>query len=521
MIREANYYAQLAAGLARWVREPVLADPDAVIREMVLRREANFLELTRKAIFAHPANPFNALLRHAGCEHGDLVRMVHSRGLEDTLRALSHSGVYMTHDEFKGHVPLQRGPLRIEVDSTDLANPLYKPTLETSSSGSRSRGTVTRRSLEYQVYREAQEHVFLSRHGLGEREQVVTSSVLPATGGVRRLVTHARRGRPVTAWFAMDADRHYRALTRMALLELRLLGCAVPFPRYLPPDDFLPVARWIAKRKAAGASSLVTGTVSPAVRIAAAAMEAGLDISGTRFVVGGEALTPSKEAIIQRAGAEVHARYTISEFGQVGFGCRSMKGNCVHICRDSLAVIHRRRLAPLSEVEVDSLLFTTLLPFAPTVAINLEMDDAGTLGEATCGCDLSTMGLGQQVDGIFSYGKLTGQGTSLMAGDMLGILERALPQRFGGVPSDYQLVESESSGQTEIELRVNPRLGLSSEDEVKRFFLSHLNRIWGGSTTNRLWTQSGSLRVVFAAPYVTGGRKVQALHLLGAAKGKR
>jgi hypothetical protein len=131
------------------------------------------------------------------------------------------------------------------------------------------------------------------------------------------------------------------------------------------------------------------------------------------------------------------------------------------------------------------------------------------------------MGLSQQVDEIFSYGKLTGQGTSLMAGDVLGILERVMPERFGGVPSDYQLVEGEGSGQTEIELRVNPRLGLPSEDEVKQFFLSHLNRVWGGSTTNRLWTQTGSLRVVFAAPYVTGGRKVHALHLLGAAKGKR
>lgn len=397
-----------------------------------MRRETNFLELTERAVFGHPTNPFNALLRHAGCEHGDLVGMVRTRGLEGALRALFESGVYMTHDEFTGHVPLQRGSLRIAVDSSDLANPLYRPTLEASSSGSRSRGTVTRRSLEYQVYREAQEHVFLSRHGIGEREQVMTSSVLPATGGVRRLVTHARRGRPVTAWFAMDAERHYRALTRMALLELRLLGCDVPFPEYLPRDDFLPVARWLATRKASGALSLVTGTVSPAVRVAAAAMEAGLDISGTFFVVGGEALTPAKAAIIERAGAEVHARYTISEFGQVGFGCRSMKGNCVHICRDSLAVIHRRRLAPFTEVEVDSLLFTPVLPFAPTVAINLEMDDAGMLGEATCGCDLSRMGLSQQVDGIFSYGKLTGQGTSLMAGDIVGILERAMPERFGG-----------------------------------------------------------------------------------------
>lgn len=147
MIREANYYAQLAAGLARWVREPIIPDPDAAVREMVLHREANFLELMGKAVFAaSEENSLNALLRHAGCEHGDLVRLVQSRRLEGALGALCESGVYMTHDEFKGHVPLQRGALRIDVDSSDLANPLYKPTLEASSSGSRSRGTVTRRT---------------------------------------------------------------------------------------------------------------------------------------------------------------------------------------------------------------------------------------------------------------------------------------------------------------------------------------------------------------------------------------
>jgi ATP-binding cassette subfamily B protein/subfamily B ATP-binding cassette protein MsbA len=55
---------------------------------------------------------------------------------------------------------------------------------------------------------------------------------------------------------------------------------------------------------------------------------------------------------------------------------------------------------------------------------------------------------------------------------LLLLLERVMPERFGGVPSDYQLVEGEGSGQTEIELRVNPRLGLPSEDEVKQFSIS-------------------------------------------------
>jgi len=515
VLREVRYYSQLAAGVARWAREPIAHDPSALVRDTIANRERNFLALVRDTIFAQPTNPFHTLLRWAGCSYPDLEELVRREGLETALERLLDHGVYLTHDEFKGRHPVVRGSSRLDVDSASLANPLYEGSLETSSSGSRSRGTVTRRSLEYQIYREAQEHLFLSGHGVDCRDQVVTTAVLPATGGLRRVLTHARRGQPAAAWFAMNADTHYRALTRFMILELRCLGIRAPFPQYLPTDDFSPVARWIADRKNQGIACLVTGNVSPAVRIVAAALEQGHDISGTSFVVGGEALTAAKLAVMHRAGCEAHARYTISEFGPVGFGCREMEGNCVHLCRDSLAVISRRRVAPLSDTVVDSLLFTPLLPFAPTVGINLEMDDAGTLGPTSCGCPLNAIGLDRQVDAIVSYGKLTGHGTSLMGGDVLQILESALPARFGGVPSDYQLVEKEGVAQTEIELRVHPRLQLGSEDEVRRFFLAELSRLWSGSTTRRMWTQSGSIRVTFAAPLMSGGRKVLPLHLLG------
>ena len=110
------------------------------------------------------------------------------------------------------------------------------------------------------------------------------------------------------------------------------------------------------------------------------------------------------------------------------------KGNCVHVCRDSVALISYRRLAPLTEVEIDSLMFTSLLPFAATILVNVEMDDSGVLEPATCDCSLSAMGFNQQVSNIYSYGKLTGQGMTLLGGDVLNILEKALPERFGGHP---------------------------------------------------------------------------------------
>src|SRR5262249_15206048 len=159
----------------------------------------------------------------------------------------------------------------------------------------------------------------------------------------------------------------------------------------------------------------------------------------------------------------------------------------------------------LTDMEVDSLMFTPLLPSASTVTVNLEMDDAGILGPAACGCKLIALGLNQQIDKIYSYGKLTGHGTTLLSGDLFHILEKRLPARFGGVSGDYQLVEREGVGQTDIELRVSPRVNASSR-EIREYFLAEIKSLWGGALTRRMWVQSESVRVVVAEPYVTGTR---------------
>lgn len=521
MLREARYYSRLALALAKWSRTPLERDPEALVAQTVRARADNFLALARTAIFETPTNPYNALFRWSGCEYGDLARMVRGEGLDGALRALAKAGVYLTHDEFKGRTPVVRGGEQlVVVDSADLRNPTYKGVIETSSSGSRSRGTTTQRSLEYQIYREAQERVLMAQHMEGSRELAVMGAILPSSGGLRRAMNCGLRRDPPGKWFAVDgrfrASGHYQLMTRLLLLEMRALGVPAVFPEFLPHNDFRPVARWIAKRKREGVPQLVAAGVSRGVRVAAAAMDENLDIAGTRFLMGGEALTDAKRAVVESAGCEAHARYMISELGAIGMGCREMQGNCVHICLDSVAVISRAKVAPLSDVTVQSLLFTSLLPFAATVVVNVEMDDAGTLGPARCNCPLHKLGLTQQVDGIFSYGKLTGQGTTLLGSDLLRILECDLPSRFGGVPSDFQLVEREGHTQTEVELRVHPRLGLGSAAEVENYFLSQVKALWAGGSARRVWMQTQGLRVVFAEPFSSGDRgKVHALHLLG------
>lgn len=518
MLPEIRYYSQLANSIRKWVQRPITPKPIEELQKNITDRDSNFLQLLQKAILANPIHPIKKLLDWAGIGYMDIAVSIQTSGLEETLRSLYRRGVYLTHDEFKGKQEVKRGTFSMQVESSDLANPLYKAIMEASSSGSRGNPTVTRRSLEYQAYRELQEIVFLTELELETREQIATTSALPATGGFRRLITHARYGVPVKAWMPMRPAMHYRILTSIYLLQLRAMGISAPFPDYLPEDDYSPIAKWISGRKKLGKQVLVTGNVSPAVRVVDAAKKLGIDLTGTRFVVGGEAITDAKVAIVEQAGAKINARYTISELGPVGFGCKQMSGNCVHISLDSLAVIARERTAPLTDTVVQSLLFTTLLPFAPTVAINLEMDDAGEVSETTCNCSLAQAGYNQQINNIYSYGKLTGYGTSLMAGDVLSILEKSLPNRFGGVPSDYQLIEREEGKQTSIELRVHPRLGVTSQSEVQDFFIKELQRLWSGSTTGRTWTQSGSFHVRIEAPIQTNGKKIHPLHLLGNAK---
>ncbi|MDA1311714.1 MAG: hypothetical protein O2968_00115 [Acidobacteria bacterium] len=524
MRREASYYSKMAVGWWKFIRTPAAPDARAVVRQGLAEREKNFLDLLKRAVFESTVSPYRKLFAWADCSYLDVEQSVHRNGLEAALEQLRRAGIYLTHDEFKGKKPIVRGANSIEVHAEDFTNPLAKGVMEGSSSGSRSRGTISPRSLEHLHHREAQESLYWEEFGVYDRSIVMLMQILPSSVGLRRAAGYVRRGGKLQAWFTIGGrvlDAHYHAVTKFLVLESRLAGLKLPYPVPLPHNDFSPVARWIAKRKAAGERVAMMSNVSSGVRVAAAAVELGLDVSGSQFFVGAEALTDAKQETIERAGASAHARYGCSEIGLIGMACPQMRGNCVHLMEDSLAVLSHRKLAPLSGVEVDSLLFTTLRAWAPLVLVNAEMDDAGTIGPASCECGLKSLGLTKQVNKIFSYGKLTGQGTTLVGGDILNILEKILPERFGGVPTDYQLVEKEGSFQTEIELRVHPRLGLTCEEDVKRVFLHNLKKVWGGSMTERHWTRTEGVRVVFAEPFLVGSRKVLPLHLLGTAEQER
>jgi hypothetical protein len=520
MIGEMIYYSRMALGVWDLLRQPAVADPLAALHRQMAHREEHFLDLVRRIVFSDPQHPYREMFRIAACAWEDLAAEVGRRGLEPTLERLAAAGVYLTHDEFKGQTPLIRGGREIPCGPRALLNPLVRSYMVGTSSGSRSRGTLTPKSTPAQVYRESYHRLQWREFELAGRTNVQVCPILPSASGLGNNLRCIRLGEKPAQWFAQSGHRrdegHYRAVTHFIVRIARWMGAPMPLPEYLPEDDFSPVARWIAQRKQAGSPCVMRSYVSPAVRVAAAARAAGLDIAGTLFLVGGEALTDAKRAAIEAAGGEVYPKYSIAEVGGIGSACRHMRtGDSVHVHSDGVAVISRRRRAPLSDVEVNSLMFTNLLPFASRFLINAEMDDAGILEPVACDCEYARAGMNLRIRDIYSYGKLTGQGITLMGSDIVRLLESTLPQRFGGAPGDYQLVEYDGARQAQLELRISARAAAGPPAAVRDFLLREMQGCYGGALAARVWAHSGGLGAVIAEPFATRSGKVLSLHLLG------
>ncbi len=520
MFYEIGHYSRMAKGVWRYARAPRVADVRSAVRENLERREAHFLDLARRVVFSNPANPYHAMFRMAGCGCEDLAEEVRGHGLEGALESLARAGIYLTHDEFKGRKPIVRSGQHIPMNRGSFANPLVTPVFETTSSGSGGPRTRTPLGMEARLYREAL-HVLIRREfSLVGRPEVILAPLLPSQWGLMACLRAGRERHGVERWFTYGGRLreawHYRAVTRALVQLARLAGTPMPSPEYLPPDDFAPVAEYLAQRRAAGEPCVMHGMVSAVVRVAMQAREAGLDIRGTFFRAAGEALTDAKRAVVESVGADVTPSYFISELGAIGAGCCRMRhGNSVHHFADSTAVIRHRVRAPLTDTDVDALLFTTLLPFASHVLINADMGDCGVLEPADCDCTFAQIGFTTRVRDIWSYAKLTGQGMTLVGTDLVEILEHDLPARFGGGPGDYQLVEREGPGQTEMLLRVSPRVGVRSTTEVREYLLDRMRKFYGGALASRDWRHTHGMRVEIAEPVSGATGKVLPLRVLG------
>jgi glycosyltransferase involved in cell wall biosynthesis len=69
--------------LPEFLRTPLTPEAcRARVRQGLERREASFLDMLERAIFARPASPYRKLLDHAGATLGDVRELVRREGLE-------------------------------------------------------------------------------------------------------------------------------------------------------------------------------------------------------------------------------------------------------------------------------------------------------------------------------------------------------------------------------------------------------------------------------------------------------
>jgi hypothetical protein len=515
----------LAGGRLLWslpgfLRRPVgLEEARTTLRRRLARREADFLDLARAAIYAQPASPYRRLLTLAGCEAGDLERLVVQEGLEGALTSLCRRGVYLTVEEFKGRRPVLRGSASLELQPGQLFNPLASAHLAAQTGGTRGAGTVVPLSLAYIRDRDVDRRLWAEARGaVGWRHAVWA---VPGSQAMGNILEFAGIGEPPDRWFssvdpaAPGLAARYRWSARLLRWGSLLAGVPLPAPEYVPADNLLQIARWTDGILTAGGTPHLSLYVSAGVRLCQAAAEAGLDLRGAKFTAGGEPLTESRLAVFRAAGVEAVPGYSTIEAGRIGYGCVAAAApDDYHLLHDLVALIQPGLAGQQRGLPPSALLVSALRRTAPVVMLNVSLGDQAELAERVCGCPLERVGWTTHLHTVRSFEKLTLGGMTFLDADVIRVLEEVLPARFGGGRTDYQLVEQQAQhGRSALRLLVHPAIGPLDPDAVADAFLQ---AIGGGSEAERVmeleWRQTGLLRVERRPPQATQAGKILHLH---------
>ncbi len=474
---------------------------DALARRLV-ERDRSFLSLVHREIYGRTASPYRALLRAVGCEMGDVERLVQARGLEGALAVLFRQGIYLTVDEFKGRRPLVRGRTTIDVRPSDLRNRGAARHIPLQSGG--SRGTRTALWLDRGFVRERAGNVGLIFASRGNPDWESGLWLVPGGAALVHMLEFEAFGTPHSRWFSQldpasaELSDRYRWGERLVRAAAWAAGAPLPRLRYVPLDDPLPIARWMADALRKGRRANLWTYASSAVRLCQAAAAAGLSLEGAQFAVGGEPFTEARRATIHAVGAQAYPQYGIAECGEVAFGCLAPRAlDEMHVLRDLHALIQAGEDGRAVGLPADALLISSLRPTAPFALLNVSMGDRGALGERSCGCPMADLGWTTHVRSLRSDEKLTAAGMTFHDTDVIRVLEEALPARFGGGPTDYQLIEEEDrTGRPHLRLLVHPRVPRFDAAAIAETFLAGMaSGPDGGSRMAGIWRGAGLLTV--------------------------
>lgn len=500
-----------------------LADVRRVVRARTERREAAFLEMAERAIFAYPDSPYRPMLAAAGVDWPGLRSLVGERGLEGTLGLLAGRGVYVSIEEYKGTRECRRGAMTWRFTESTFRNPLITSGLVASSGGTRSPGLAT--TIAPSNHRLGAEHLALAleSYGLAQAPVIVW---LAYTHGASLWAVLAllAAGHRVPFWFSLlpptvEERRGVFARYVGVRAAVTLHGRRIPPATHLPIGQESWVVEWLARRPEPCG---IFTTPSAALRLALAAARLRARLEHVTFVTIAEPLTPAKLAAVQAVGARAFSSLGFTEIGRATYGCStSAAGDDGHLCRDAVAVIQRRRAVDRLGTELDALLFTAVQPDARKTFLNMETGDYANLSTRRCGCPLEALGWREHLTEIRSFEKLNAEGPPFSGAKLIALVEEILPQRFGGDPTDYQLLEEEDhDGFTRLSILVHPRLAGIDEDAV---LACATEALWTthGAVSTQVWTEANTVRVRRAPPMLTKAGKCFPLHHLSGVKSLR
>jgi hypothetical protein len=496
--------------LPRFLRRPIdLAAAAGAVAAGVEGREGAFLEVLDHLVFGVARSPLRRLLEWAGCTPGDVRGLTAAEGVEGALSRLRAAGVFVTADEFRGRVPLRRSGLELELAPADFDNPRISGGVAGATSGSTGRSVPVRYDWPFLAAEAAGELLLLDSHGACDAPLAFWMPGPPGIAGLHNLLAHAKLGRPPQRWFSTSpAPEHGEGLAfwidRGWRVGRRLLPRLGPAPEWVPAERAEEVARWLAL---APQPAVLKCFASSALRVASAAVAAGLDLSRSVVFAGGEPLTLERREFLARSGARAFARYAATETGFIAGACpHGEDGGEMHLYADRLAVVGPDPGGPAAA----PLAFTVLSLAAPKVLLNVELGDHGRLRQRSCGCALGRAGLSWQVRDVHSPAKIAAEGVKLGDVDFARLVEAAAWD-LGAPPDDLQIwlgVDSAAGGASRITLVLAPGSPIDPEALQSRL-RELLPNLAGGALAARLWFDGGALAIERRPLRLGPGQKMQ------------
>jgi len=519
-------FGDIASGIRMLTRlPPILRRPltseeaHAILRDHLKNRERNFLTLARDGIYGNPRSPYRRLLESAGCAYDDLEQLVRKDGLESAVYSLYRQGVYLTVDEHKGRRPVVRGNMTFRIAPADLHNPSLRSDMFGRTSSSRGSSTLV--PLEFASVRRQTTELFIDLQARGGLNWLHSIWLMPGGGALVRMIRYTFCGAAPDQWFSLgdlkSSGLHSRYLWSSRVLRWASLmaGFPLPPPKYVGLQNPLPIARWMEKVLSSGRTPHLHSYPSCIVRICQTAFDHGITLRGAQFTMGGEPTTAARLAVVEAVSARASIRYATSEASILGLGCIAPEEpDDVHFLHDRCAVIQPGDESPPG-IPAEALLVTSILPRCRTILLNVSLGDQATVMQRRCGCAMDALGWTTHLHTIRSFEKLTAGGVTFLDTDLIHVLEEILPVRFGGGPTDYQIVDEETDdGSPRVRLLVHPRLGPLSVDDVRRAFLDAIGE---GSGVERVmmlvWRDAGLPIIERMEPKVTAGGKILHVHL--------